>query len=325
MHIIGIDVGGTKILGILADEKGTILASLRDATGVAEGVDAVVARICRMIGKLTPAGGVDAVGLGMPGPLDAVNGVVNEPPNFPGWRGVPLRDMVRSGTGLPTDMPLVLINDASAAALGEYRFGVGAQYTGPQPLKHMVYLTISTGVGGGVIVDGALLLGATGLAGHLGHMVVDLHGPICGCGNRGCLEAMASGTALAREAAMLVRARRPTLMSELAEGDADKVTAEVVVEAARRGDQAASELMEREGQLIGAGVTSCIHIFNPQLVMLGGGLTNAGDLLFAPVLAVVDERVMPAYKGSFQIVRAGLGGESGAIGAVAAALESFEF
>lgn len=321
MNIIGIDLGGTKILGVLADENGKIAAHVRYPTEAAEGLEAVVDRIAATIKELSPDGGLDALGLGIPGPLDPVKGMVYDPPNLPGWTDVPLRDMIRERIGAPAELPIVLVNDANAAALGEFHFGAGAQYRGSGPIKHLVYLTISTGVGGGVIADGKLLLGQTGMAAELGHIVIDLYGPRCPCGNRGCLEALASGTALAREGSMAVKARRTTSMSAAVNGDSEQVTAEIVVKAAQDGDHEACALMEREGLLVGVGVTSCIHSFNPQLVVLGGGVANAGALLFDPVRATVADRVMLAYHDTYEIVRAALGGNSGALGAVAATFD----
>jgi glucokinase len=150
--------------------------------------------------------------------------------------------------------------------------------------------------------------------------VIDIGGPRCGCGNLGCLEACASGTALAREGYLVVKSRRPTKMAELVKGVAEDVTAETVFQAARQGDHEAMLLVEREGMLVGVGVVNCIHSFNPQLVVLGGGVSGAKELLFDPVRATVEDRIMPAYKGTFQIVPAALGGDTGALGAVAAAL-----
>lgn len=321
MNIIGIDLGGTKILGVLADENGRIVRHVRYPTEAAEGLHAVVDRIAGVIKELSKDVGIDAIGLGIPGPLDPVKGMVYEPPNLPGWTDVPLCDLVRAYVEGSADLPIVLVNDANAAALAEFRFGAGALHQGSEPIKHLVYMTVSTGVGGGVITDGKLLLGHTGMAAELGHIIIDLWGPRCSCGNRGCLEAMASGTALAREGYMAVKARRPTSMSAMVGGDPDLVTAEIVVKAAQEGDPEACALMAREGMLVGVGVVNCIHAFNPQLVVLGGGVTNAGDLLFDPMRATVADRIMPAYRGTFEIVQAALGGDSGALGAVAAAGE----
>ena len=320
MNIIGVDVGGTKIHSVRADEKGKILAREHCATEAGHGLDYVVGLIAEAIEKLAAGHKVQGVGLGVPGPLDPVKGIVYDPPNLPGWDDVPLVSLLRKKLHTLRDVPFVLVNDANAGALAEYHFGAGTQYNGEEPLTHLVYLTVSTGVGGGVISDGKLLLGSTGMAAELGHIVIDLGGPRCGCGNLGCLEALASGTALAREGYLIVKSRRPTKMFKMVKGVAEDVTAEVVFQAAREGDHEALALVEREGMLVGVGVVSCIHAFNPQLVVLGGGVSNAKELLFDPVRATVDERIMPAYRGTFQIVPAALGGDTGALGAVAAAL-----
>ncbi len=319
MNIIGVDVGGTKIHSVRADEQGNILAREHGPTEAEQGLDHVVGLIAGAIGKLAEGETIDAVGIGVPGPLDAGKGIVYDPPNLPGWDDVPLVSLLREKLDTLRDVPLVLVNDANAAALAEYHFGAGAQYKGDEPLKHLVYLTISTCIGGGVISDGKLLVGSTGMAAELGHVVIEASGPRCGCGNLGCLEACASGTALAREGYLIVKSRRPTKMAGMVKV-AEDVTAETVVRAAREGDHAAVELMKREGMLVGVGVVNCIHAFNPQLIVLGGGVTNAKELLFDPVRATVEDRIMPAYKGTYQIVPAALGRDVGALGAVAAAL-----
>jgi glucokinase len=319
---IGIDLGGTKILGVRADEHGQIAAEVRRPTDATRGLNAVLDRIVETIRELMPPEGVAAVGVGVPGPMDPVKGVVYDPPNLPGWGTVPLRRMLEERLQLPESTPIVLANDANAAALAEYKFGAGCEKRLGKPIKHLVYLTISTGIGGGVIADGKLLLGATGMAAELGHIVIDLHGPRCSCGTIGCLEAMASGTALAKEAAMIIAARRETSMADAVGGDPEKVTAEIVVRAAKAGDRVACELMDREGMLVGVGVVNCIHSFNPELVVLGGGVTNAGDLLFKPVKATVEARIMRGYRGTFDIVPAALGNEVGGLGAVAVAMEA---
>ncbi|HEX8222062.1 MAG TPA: ROK family protein [Chloroflexia bacterium] len=320
MSIIGVDVGGTKIHSVRADEQGNILAREHCSTEAGEGLDHVVGLIAEEIGKLAEGEEIEAVGLGVPGPLDARKGIVYDPPNLPGWDDVPLVKLLREKLHTLRDVPLVLVNDANAAALAEYHFGAGSQYKGAEPLKHLVYLTVSTGIGGGVITDGNLLVGSTGMAAELGHIVIDIGGPRCGCGNLGCFEACASGTALAREGYLVVKSRRPTKMAELVKGVAEDVTAETVFQAARQGDHEAMLLVQREGMLVGVGVVNCIHSFNPQLVVLGGGVSGAKELLFDPVRATVEDRIMPAYKDTFQIVPAALGGDTGALGAVAAAL-----
>ena len=317
MNIVGIDVGGTKILGVRADEYGLVLEQIRRPTEAAEGLEAVIDRIVEMIRELTPPDGAEAIGIGVPGPLDPVKGEVYNPPNLPGWETVPLSRIVRERLELPESVPVALVNDANGAALAEFKFGAGAN----RGIKHLVYFTISTGIGGGVITNGKLLLGASGMAAELGHIVLDINGPECGCGGYGHFEALASGTALAKEAARLVEDRRETSLIEMVGGDPSKVTAEIVVEAAKAGDRVACQLMEREGLLVAAGVVTAIHIFNPEIIVMGGGVTNAGDLLFDTVRTATEAGVMPAYRGTYEIVPAALGDVSGALGAVAAALD----
>jgi len=320
---IGIDVGGTKILGIRTDREGKIAAEVRRPTRGSEGRDAVIERIAAMIEELTPKRGkIEGIGVGIPGPLDPAKGLVYSPPNLPGWGTVPLRDILKKRLGTGDDTSIELVNDANAAGLAEFKFGAGAERktADRREIRHLVYLTVSTGIGGGVIIDGRMLVGSSGLGAELGHMVIDTYGPRCYCGGIGHFEAMASGTALAREGYMVVAARRPTSMAEAVGGDPSKVTAEVVVQAAQQGDPAALELMERESFLVGIGLVNCVHIFNPDLIVIGGGVSNAGDLLFNPVRATVEEKIMPAYRGTYEIVPAALKGTSGALGAAAAAM-----
>src|SRR5436190_8800171 len=179
METISIDVGGTKILGIRADQDGKVAARVRKPTGADQGQDAVLDRIADMIRELMGQGDVESIGVGMPGPLDPVAGVVFDPPNLPGWEAVPMCDLLYERLDLPENLPIVLVNDANAAALAEFRFGAGRQPLDGKPIRHLVYMTVSTGVGGGIIVGGKLLLGANGLAAELGHMVIDLNGPRC--------------------------------------------------------------------------------------------------------------------------------------------------
>ena len=322
MNIIGIDLGGTKLLGIRADEDGKVLQEELVPTLAHEGPERVIDRILSMIGRLAKAGPVDAIGIDVPGPADPFKGIVYGPPNLPGWpeNGVPLLRIAKDRLGYGDKVPLALVNDANASALAEYKYGAGAEKFMGKKIKHLVFLTISTGIGGGVIVDGKLLLGANGFATELGHVIIDAFGYRCSCGSSGCFEAMASGTALAREGALIVASRRPTLMSDMVGGDPAKVDGKVVSTAAAKGDPAALALMAREGMLVGVGVTNFIHTFNPEVVVLGGGVTHAGDLLFVPARAAVEMRIMPAYRGTFEIVSAVLGDKSAALGAVAAAV-----
>ncbi|MEO5954041.1 MAG: ROK family protein, partial [Chloroflexia bacterium] len=253
MNILGIDLGGTKILGVLANEHGEVLAEQRVPTLAHEGLDAVVGRLVGVAQSLMPKGGVDAIGVDVPAPVDTRKGIVYSPPNLPGWAdtGVPLCDILRKKLSLSDSVPMTLINDANASALAEYTYGAGSHKLLGRKIEHMVFITVSTGIGGGVIVEGKPLLGGNGFAAELGHIVIDAYGYRCNCGNTGCLEAMASGTALAREGYMVVASRRETSMADAVGGKPERVTAEVVVQAAQAGDPAACELMEREGFLVG--------------------------------------------------------------------------
>jgi glucokinase len=321
MKLLGIDLGGTKILGVLADEHGKVLDERREPTLAHEGPEAVVERLVGVIRGLTPGGGVDGIGVDVPAPVDTNAGVLYAPPNLPGWseKGVPLISILKEKLGWGDRVPMVLMNDANASTLAEYRFGAGCEKVLGREVSHMIFLTVSTGIGGGVIVDGKLLQGSQGFAGELGHVVIDADGYRCNCGNSGCLEAMASGMALAREAATIVAGKRETKIAELAEWDPANVTAQMVVEAARAGDPVALELMEREARLLGAGVGSFVNMFNPQLIAIGGGVSHAGELLFEPLRAEVDRRVMAPFRGTYEIVPAVLGDQSAALGSVAAA------
>jgi glucokinase len=231
---------------------------------------------------------------------------------MPGWDRFPLKDLLQQELGLP----VYVGNDANLAGLGEHRYGAG------RGVSHLVYLTVSTGIGGGVIVAGKLLLGADGLAGEVGHMTLEAQGPRCNCGNTGCLEALAAGPAVARQgAAALNRGESPGL-SALAHGQAELVTAKTVVEAARNGDVVARSVVDRAGFYLGVGVVNLIHLFNPQLVVIGGGFAiGAGEMLFEPVRRAVEERVMPPFRQALRIVPAALGDDAGLMGAAALALE----
>jgi glucokinase len=258
-----------------------------------------------------PAEQITAVGVGSPGPVDAAEGLVVAPPNLPGWDRVPLRQTIEDALGIPT----YLENDANAAALGENVFGAG------RGTKEMIYMTVSTGVGGGFIFGGKLYGGASGAAAEVGHMTILPRGPHCGCGNRGCLEAVASGTAIAREGRELLLRDVPTLIAELAGGDPDLVSAKVVAQAAQQGDAEAEEIIYEAMSYLGVGVANLVNLLNPELIVIGGGLTNMGDALFGAVRRAVDRRTFPIAAQRVRIVPAELGDRVGVLGAAAVAMQ----
>jgi glucokinase len=318
-YIVGIDLGGTKILTARCDLRGQVMAQARQPTGAEEGLQAVMGRIFQTVETVMadcdPAH-LLGVGVGAPGPLDVYTGVLFEPPNLPGWTQVPVRELLsnwlRERFGRPVRVEVG--NDANAAALGEYRFGVGAERPG---LRNMVYMTVSTGIGGGIINDGRLLLGWRGMAGEVGHMTVDVHGPRCNCGNIGCLETLAAGPAIRRAGVALVASGRAPLLSQLVSGEPERVTAELVERAAKQDDPDACALMARVGHYLGVGVVNMIHLFNPELVCIGGGVSKAGDLIFLPLIETVDALALASMRKGVAIVPARLGDQVGVLGAAA--------
>ncbi|MDY6876827.1 MAG: ROK family protein [Chloroflexota bacterium] len=313
--VIGIDLGGTKISTALTDDTGTIIAHDYRETLAAEGQKAVIRRMLDSARQVMAQAGVTqaqvvATGIGAPGPLDIKAGVVMAPPNLPGWDRVPLKQLVENELGIAT----FLENDANAAALGEHRFGAG------RGTEHMIYVTVSTGIGGGLILDGKLYHGISGAAGEIGHITIMPNGPRCGCGNRGCLEALASGTAIARQARERVTHGVPTLIADLAEGIPERITAKLVAEAASRGDIEAQDILAEAMNYLGIGMANLVNLFNPQLIVIGGGLTNIGELLFGPVRRVIARRAFRTPAREVQVVRAELGDHVGVLGAAAVAL-----
>ena len=307
--VIAVDLGGTQIRAALSDLGGYLLRRTACATEADRGLEEVLQRMVVLIQEVRE--GVSdsdllGVGIGSPGPVDSLAGVVTSPPNLPGWRDVSLRAIMEERLALPVR----LANDANAATLGEWAFGAGRRR------RHMAYVTISTGVGGGIIADGRLFLGHRGLATEIGHMTLQADGPCCNCGNYGCWEALASGTAIAREGAEAVQAGRSPRLTELVRGVAEQVDAKVVGEAARQGDPAAGEIIERVASYSGVGVANLLHLYSPEIVLVGGGVSNLGELLFEPLRRTARQRVMPPYR-DVPIEPAALRADAGLLGAVA--------
>jgi len=308
-HVIAVDLGGTQFRVALFDAAGRLLRREAFPTHGEQGPAAVLDRIaagCRdMLTQLPAGGSLAGVGVAAPSPIDPKRGVVFQAPNLPGWVDIPLRDELARRL----DLPVLAGNDANLAALGEWRFGAGRDH------GDLVYLTISTGVGSGFVSAGRLLVGHSGLAGEAGHMVLQLDGPLCSCGKHGCFEALASGTAIHREAV-----RRAPLAPDSALGRRDPLTAAAVDEEAERGDPLARELMEAAGRATGAGVASLVHIFDPDIVVIGGGVSRSGPLWWDAVQRSAREHVLLAYLPGLRIVPAGLGDDAGLFGAAAAVL-----
>ena len=309
-QVIAVDLGGTQIRAAVCDPSGQILRRVVRPTKAREGQEIVLERIARTIAEAlegTAPGQVTAIGIGAPGPLNPATGVLFYAPNLPGWHDVPLRNIVSERFGLPT----YLGNDANLAALAEHLYGAA------RGISDLIYLTISTGIGSGIIADGRMLLGANGLAGEAGHMIVQPDGPTCGCGNRGCLEAMASGSAIAREAAQRIAKGKKSKISKLVDGDLSKIDARIVSEAAQAGDRLAAGVLARAGQYLGIGIANLLRLYNPRMVVLGGSVVKAGPLLLEPMREVIRAAASSPYLEGLSIVQAALGDDVGLLGGAA--------
>jgi glucokinase len=314
--ILGVDLGGTKIAAAIATTQGQIVARGRSPTPAQAGPDAVINSICTTINEVLAAkelrsSQLSGIGIAAAGVIDSANGKVIFSPNLPSFHEVPLQKTIEQQFSIPT----YLGNDATLSALGEWRFGVGKK------VANLLYITVSTGIGGGIIADGKLYTGACGSAGEVGHMTIDVNGPRCRCGNVGCWEALASGTALAREAVRRVTEGARTSIVELVGGDVSKIDAKVVGLAAKQGDELAHELVSRLGYYFGVGLANLVNIFNPELILIGGGVAKMGDLLLQPAIKVVKERAFSTSANAVEIKPAILGDDSGILGAVAFVLE----
>ena len=309
-YIVGVDVGGTNIVvGTVAQDGSELVGVVSEPTRAEEGADAVVERIITLSrASMAQAKGkeIAGVGIGSPGPLDTTTGVVLLTPNL-GWVNMPLRDRVAAGLGLPA----MLDNDANCAIFGEWWRGAarGADY--------VVGLTVGTGIGGGIVLHGDVYHGASDIAGEIGHMTIDSTGRRCTCGNYGCLEAYASGPAIAARAVEGVEAGAETALPDYVGGNLKLITAQVVYEAAHDGDAYALEVVRDTAKFLGAGVASIINIFNPQVVVICGGVTLAGDKLFVPLRSEVNRRAFKPAVEVCRILPGELSGTAGVWGAAA--------
>ena len=311
--IAGVDIGGTTLsVGMVPAGGGRPRALQVDDTPRGRGGEAVVDQVCAMVraavDELARADGscaeVAGVGVAAPGSLDRARGVVLESHNL-GWFGFPLRDRVEAATGLPT----IVENDANCAACGEWSQGAGRGF------RSVLGITLGTGIGGGIVMDGRPFLGATGAAGEIGHMTVEYGGRRCTCGGRGCLEAYASGPGIARTAVEgLAGAARSTL-PELVAGDLDRITAAIVHEAAVGGDGYATGVLARAARMLAAGITSAVNLLGPDAVVVMGGVAAAGDLFFGPLAAELGRPRFRSALDACTVVPGALPGTAGVVGA----------
>ncbi len=304
--VVGIDLGGTKIAGVRMDQRGEILA--RDETPTPTDASAILEELIRLVGSLTDAD-TSAVGIGAAGMVDFEAGALRFAPNLP-LRDVPIRDMLQQRSGLPC----VVDNDANAAGWGEHQFGAARGH------DHVLLVTVGTGIGGALVAGGQVYRGAHGFAAEIGHIIVEPNGPECGCGNRGCWEQVASGRALDRLARDEAERDPAGEIARVAEGGV--VEGRHAAEAARQGDRAARGIFDEVGRRLGEGLAGLVNVLDPEIVVVGGGVAEEGELLLDPARRAFRETV-EAFdrRPEVPIVVAELGKEAGAMGAAALALD----
>jgi glucokinase len=303
---IGVDAGGTKVEGLVVDvAAGGRVLGRRLAETPATNAEASVQRIVAVAQELMSGrNDVAVLGVGAAGMVDR-QGVMRFAPNV-AWREFPLTQVIGSAVGIPT----LVDNDANVAAWGEFRFGAG------RGCSDMLLVTVGTGIGGGIVADGKLLRGAHGFAGEIGHIIVEPGGPLCGCGNQGCWEQVASGRAIGRLGREAASEHPESLIVQLAGGDASSVTGAVVTEAALNGDSIAARILAEVGRRLGEGIAGLVNILDPDVVVVGGGVIQAGDLLMGPARRAFAEAVeAPEHRPEVPILAAEMGNDAGAIGA----------
>ncbi len=313
-YFVGVDVGGTNLRAAVWDADAERLLAVQYVPTLSHaGHAAVLARLAGLIREAIAAAGltldqVRAVGVGLPGRLRPAEGVVEFLPNLVGhWVGVQAGEVLTAALGRPVH----LINDARAMTFGEWKYGAG------RGVDTLACLTLGTGIGGGVVVNGQLLWGVNGTLGEIGHQIVEADGLPCTCGGRGCLEVYASGTAIAAAGARAIREGRSATLRDMAEDDPTRVTADMVARAAQSGDATAQAIFERAGLYLGIVISNVVLTINPQRVILGGGMAGVGELIFAPARRTLRERVHLAPVDHIEIVPAQLGADAGLIGAAA--------
>jgi glucokinase len=314
-YYVGIDLGGTKIASVLTDKAGRIITSDRRATNAAAGGGQVFKNISDAIRAVITGverSEIKGIGIASPGPVDIRNGKIVATPNLP-WQNFAITQKVEA----EFQLPCALENDANAAAIGEWLFGAGKNR------QDLVYITVSTGVGGGIICNGQILHGRDDAAGEIGHMTVANDGPRCGCGKYGCLEAVSSGTAIGKEAQRLIAAGRNSSILLKALHNPELINAKIVAEAALENDALAVEIFTRAINYLGIGIANLIQLFNPEMIIIGGGVSKIGPLLFEGIWPVISANTFAHTIRGLPIVPPALGDNCGSLGAAALAINCF--
>ncbi len=314
--LIGVDMGGTNVrMGIVTPE-GKVLKKVQYRTDISKGGLALFERLVSNLKDLVQENFKESnqligIGIGVAGPIDMKKGLIMEPPNLPGLKGFPLRDFLRE----KISSPIAIENDANAFTLGEGWVGAA------KGCKHYCGITLGTGVGGGIVVAGKILHGVEGMAGEVGHMVINPKGPLCGCGGRGCLEVYASGTGIRRMVLEAIEKGKGKGILKWSGGDPQQMTSENIFEAAQSGNVTAKRIFNEMGKYLGLGLINLIHLFNPEKIVIGGKVSRAWDYFIGSVMEIVQERSMKGPREKLQIVKAKCGDDAGMLGAAYSALK----
>ena len=314
LHALAVDVGGTNVRVALVDRDGRVHHKWSRPTESQQGRAAVLERVLTVMREVIDISRLDAlcgIGVSQAGATNPGTGVISSSQNLPGWDGFSLKpDLERNFS-----LPVVVANDANAAAVAEQRYGAARGYSS------VFYMTVSTGIGGGAIVDGKLYPGSRGYAGEIGHMTIDKDGPVCDCGGRGCLERLASGTALARIARERLSSGESSGMLDSAAGDLQKVDASLVIQAARSGDSLAGAIIQEASTNPGVGIVNLVHLLDPEVVVIGGGLGQHLDILLPGITAELKARELSDKGDTVRVVKSELGADGPLLGVAAFAFE----
>jgi len=312
-YVLGVDVGATHLYVCLSDFSASIIHEIEMDLDINDGPITCLSIVDNLVQQILVAKGlqlqdISAVGLGLPGPVVVEKGTVSMPPIMPGWNNFPIRETLNK----KWNCPVLLNNDAELGALGEWAYGAG------RGEKNLAYIKVGTGIGAGLIFESKIYHGATGAAGEIGHITINENGPRCSCGNLGCLEAFAGGRAIAgRAQEELSKGRRSQLVGL---GDLYKISAKDVIKAAKKGDLLSQQIITEAGSYLGVAIAGLVNLFNPSIVIIGGGISSSGDLLLDPIREAVANRSLYAAGNAVRISAALLGKRSTVMGAVTQAL-----
>ncbi len=314
--VLTADIGGTKMVTALVSPDGMIIDRYRQPTNAADGPEPVIQRFFTGIDLILDRNGIQpqqlcAMSIGVAGIVDIRNGTVNKAPNLPGWENFPMGNEIKE----KYNVPVYIVNEADANALGEQRYGAG------MGLENVILITLGTGIGGGFVLDGKMYTGSSGSAFEVGHMVIREDGLDCGCGKKGCMETLASGTAIGREAKRRIADGEKSVLTDMVEGDVGKITAETVHLAAKKGDSLALQVIAGASYYLGLGIINLVTIINPEMVIIGGSVAEMDNLLLYPVRRMVKDESIPLMVEKLKIVKARLGEDGGLVGAAAYSLD----